>query len=349
MKLFVGMDVSLSASAICVLSEHGKVVEEVKVASEPAALVGYLAALPHEIAAVGLEAGPLSQWLHKSLSEAGFEAVLMETRQVKGALKAMPIKTDRRDAEGIARLLQMGWFRPVHCKSVSAQEMRALLTARKAVQQAMIDLELSLRGLLRNFGLKMGPISRGRFEACVHELVGGNAMLESAAEPMLRARAALRAELAGLERLTRKLANGDPVCRLMMTMPGVGAVVALTVKFAIDDPARFRSSKSVGPWVGLTPSRHQSGERDVVEQITRAGDRAMRTALCQAATVMMQRGYPSWLKAWGMQVAQRRGKKRAMVALARRMGVILHRMWRDGSVFRFTPEPLTSPDTAAAA
>ena len=305
MKLFVGMDVSLLASAICVLSEHGKVVVEAKVASEPAALVGYLAGLPHEIAAVGLEAGPLSQWLHKGLTEAGFETVLMETRQVKGALKAMPVKTDRRDAEGIARLLQMGWFRPVHCKSVSAQEMRALLTARKAVQQAMIDLEPSLRGLLRNFGLKVGPISRGRFEARIFELVGGNAMLESAAEPMLRARAGLRAELAGLERLVRKLANDDPVCRLMMTMPGVGAVVALTVKSAIDDQARFPSSKSVGPWVGLTPSRHQSGERDVIGQITRAGDRAMRTALCQAATVMMQRGHPSWLKAWGMQVAQR--------------------------------------------
>jgi transposase len=180
-------------------------------------------------------------------------------------------------------------------------------------------------------------------------LIDGDAMLESAAEPMLRARAALPMELAGLERLARKFANDDPACRLMMTMPGGGAMVALTVKSAVDDPARFRSSKSVGPWVGLTPSRHQSGERDVVGQITRAGDRAMRTALCQAATVMMQRGHPSWLKAWGMQVAQRRGKKRAMVALARRMGVILHRMWRDLTEFRFARDPLGPSDAATMA
>lgn len=266
-----------------------------------------------------------------------------------GALKAMPNKTDRRDAEGIAPLLQMGWFRPVHCKSVSAQAMRALLTARKAVQQAMVDLELSWRGLLRNFGLKMGAISRGRFDERIQDLVGGNAMLERAAEPMLRARAGLRVELAGLERLARGLAHNDPICRLMMTMPGVGAVVVLTVKSAIDDPARFPSSRSVGPWVGLTPSRHQSGERDAVGQITRAGRQAMRTALCQAATVMMPRGHASWLKAWGMAVAQRRGTKRARVALARRMGVIPHRMWRDGSVVRLGRLPLGSSSAAGMA
>ena len=127
-------------------------------------------------------------------------AVLMETRQVKAALKAMPVKTDRRDAAGIARLLQMGWFRPVHCKSVSAQEMRALLTARRAIQKAAIDVELSLRGVLRNFGLKLGKVSKGGYEARVRELAAGNAMLETMAEAMLRARAALRAELAGLER-----------------------------------------------------------------------------------------------------------------------------------------------------
>ena len=216
--------------------------------------------LPHGIAAIGLEAGPLSQWLHKGLTDAGFEAVLMETRQVKAALKAMPIKTDRRDAEGIARLLQMGWFRPVHCKTVSSQEKRALLSSRKSVKDALINMELSLRGVLRNFGLKLGQVSKGRYEARVRELIASNAMLEAAAEPILRARQALRRELAGLEKLVRKLAGKDPVCRLLMTMPGVGPVVALTFVSAIDDPGRFRRSRDVGPWVGLTPGRNQSGD-----------------------------------------------------------------------------------------
>jgi len=147
-----------------------------------------------------------------------------------------------------------------------------------------------------------------------------------------------------LEKALRDHAREDPVCRRLMTMPGVGALVALTVKAAIDDPERFRSSKNIGPWVGLTPRREQSGERDIVGQISRAGDVGLRTALYQAATVMLHRGRKSWLTAWALNVAKRRGKKRATVALARRIGVVLHRMWKDGTDFRFTRE-----DAAAGA
>ena len=166
----------------------------------------------------------------------------------------------------------------------------------------------------------------------------GNALLEAAAEPILRARAGLRRELAGLEKLVRHLAIDDPVCRLLMTMPGVGPVIALTFKAAIDDPGRFRRSKDVGPWVGLTPGRDQSGERNIVGAITKAGDAGLRTALYQAATVMLNRARPNWLKAWALRLAVLRGKKRATVALARRLGVVLHRMWRDGTAFCFTRE-----------
>ena len=273
-------------------------------------------------------------------------ALAARTRQVKAALKAMPIKTDRRDAEGIARLLQMGWFRPVHCKTVSSQEMRALLTARKSVKDAIIKMELSLRGVLCNFGLKIGQVSKGRWEARVREAIAGNAMLEAAAEPILRARQVLRRELAGIEKRVRNLAIEDPVSRLLTTMPGVGPVVALTFVSAIDDPGRFRRSKDVGPWVGLTPGRNQSGERDIVGAITKAGDAGLRTALYQAATVMLYHGAPNWLKAWALRLAVLRGRKRATVALARRIGVVLHRMWRDGTEFRFTREAAMALHTA---
>lgn len=339
MKLFVGLDVSLAKTAVCVLTEHGKIMEEVEVVSEPEPLISLLEGLEGVVEAVGLEAGPLSQWLHRAMTEIGLPAVVMETRQVKGALKAMPIKTDRRDAEGIARLLHLGWLRPVHCKSVSAQQVRAILAARKAVQGNMIALEMSLRGLLRNFGLKVGAISRGRFEARIWELVDGNTMLEAATEPMLRVRSALRQELAGLEKLVRQMACEDPVCLRLMTMPGVGAVVALTCRSAVDDPLRFRSSKNVGPWVGLTPSRSQSGERDVSGGITKAGDVNLRRALCQAATVMLHRGRGNALRTWASHVAKRRGRKRAMVALARRIAVVLHRIWVDGTTFRMEVAP----------
>ena len=336
MDLYIGLDVSLASTAICVVSAPGKVVKETAAPSEPEDLVRVLRGLPGRVVGVGLEAGPLSQWLYQHLTEAGFPTVLMETRQVKGALKAMPIKTDRRDAEGIARLLQMGWFRPVHCKSLSAQEMRALLSSRKAIQQAALSLELSIRGVLRNFGLTMGQVAKGRFEQRVLELAEGNPMLEAAATPILSVRRALRQELAAMEKLLHDHAKSDPICRQMMTMPGVGVLVALTVKAAIDDPDRFRSSRDIGPWVGLTPRREQSGERDIIGEISRAGDAGTRTALYQAATVMLQRGRPNWLSAWAWNVAKRRGKKRATVALARRIGVVLLRMWRDGTEFRFT-------------
>ncbi len=336
MDLYIGLDVSLASTAICVVSAQGKVVRETTAPSEPEDLVTMMGTLPGRVVGVGLEAGPLSQWLYRHLTGAGFATTLMETRQVKGALQAMPIKTDRRDAEGIARLLQMGWFRPVHCKSMSAQEMRALLSSRKAIQQATLSLELSIRGVLRNFGLKMGQVAKGRFEQRVQELAEGNPMLEAAAKPILSARCALRQELAGVEKLLRDHAKSDPVCRQLMTMPGVGVLVALTVKAAIDDPDRFRSSRDVGPWVGLTPRRAQSGERDIVGEISRAGDAGLRTALYQAATVMLNRGRPNWLSAWAWTVAKRRGKKRATVALARRIGVVLHRMWRDSTEFRFS-------------
>ena len=170
-------------------------------------------------------------------------------------------------------------------------------------------------------------------------------MLISAVEPILRAHAALRTELACPEKTVRGLAKTDSACKLMMTMPGVGPVVALTVRAAFDDPQRFSSSKSIGPWAGLTPRRNQSGELDVVGQITRAGDAGLRTALYQAATVMLNRGNKNWLTGWALRVEQRRGKKRATVALARRIGIVLHRMWRDETEFRFTKE-LVAPAAA---
>ena len=337
MTVFIGVDVSLASSAICILGERGKILKEAKIASEPEAFVSFMQGLPYEITGIGLEAGPLSQWLHKALTDADLPVVLMETRKVKAALKAMPNKTDRKDAEGIARLLQLGWYREVHCKSVTAQETRAVLTARDALQKAIISMELSIRGILRNFGLKMGKIPKYRYDERVRELIEGIPMLEAMATPILKARADLRKELAGLERLVRSMARKDPVCRTLMTMPGVGPIVALTYKAAVDDPTRFRRSKDIGPWVGLTPKRDESGERSVMGPISKAGDIGLRTALYQAANIMLNRGGENWLKTWALQLAKKCGsRKKVKVALARRIGVVLHRMWMDNTDFQST-------------
>ena len=337
MEHYAGLDVSLELTSVCIVDVQGGIVCEAKVASEPEALIGFLQTLP--IARVGLEAGPLSQWLHAGLAGAGFETVLLETRHVKAALSAMTVKTDRRDARGIAQLLRLGWYRPVHAKSASAQEIRALLTARKLIQAKLLDVESGIRGVLRGFGLKVGPISRGRFEARILELVDGNAILETVIGAMLGARAALETEFKRLHCELLALVRADPVCRQLMSVPGVGAIVAMTFKSGVDDPTRFKRSRDVGPHFGLTPRKYQSGELDVTGSITKVGDRMVRTALYEAASVMLTRtvGF-SGLKAWAMAVAKRRGMKKARVALARKLGVILHRMWLDGTTFRWSHE-----------
>lgn len=342
MEHYAGLDVSLELTSVCIVDARGGIVCETKVPSDPQALVRYFTTLKVPITRIALEAGPLSQWLHAGLVAAGFETVLLETRHVKAALSAMTVKTDRRDARGIAQLLRLGWYRPVHAKSASSQEIRSLLTARKLIQGKLLDIESGIRGLLRGFGLKVGAISRGRFEARIRDLVEGQAMLETVIGSMLSARAALQTEFTRLHRALLALVRVDPVCRQLMSVPGVGAVVAITFRSGVDDPSRFRRSRDVGPHFGLTPRKYQSGEIDVTGSISKVGDRMVRTALYEAASVMLTRTVRmSPLKCWAMAVAKRRGAKKARVALARKLGVVLHRMWVDGTSFRWTSETAT--------
>ena len=339
MDYYAGIDVSLELSSVCVVEANGKIVREAKVASDPESLSAFFRELGLSLTRIGLEAGPLSQWLHAGLVSEGFAVVLLETRHVKAALSAMTVKTDRRDARGIAHLLRMGWFRPVHCKSLPSQDIRTLLSGRKLLLCKVIDVELSIRGLLRGFGLKMGQISQGRFAARVRELAAGQPMLESVTEAMLRAREVLRTEVATLHRQVLAIVRADEVCRRFMTAPGVGALTALTFKSAVDDPGRFSSSKAVGAHFGITPKKYQSGETDITGGISKVGDAMVRLALYEAAQVMLTRTTRfSTLKRWAVQVAQRRGMKRAIVALSRKLATVLHRMWVDGTDFRFGKE-----------
>jgi transposase len=344
MEFYAGIDVSLKDSSVCVVDATGRIVREAKVASEPQALVAWFRGLGLEVTRIGLEAGPLSQWLHAGLSEAGLEAVLLETRHVKAALSAMVVKTDRKDARGIAQLLRMGWFRPVHRKTVDAQEVRALLVGRKLLQSKLRDVELSIRGILRGFGLKVGEVTKAKFAARVRELAAGQAMLETVTEAMLTARESLLAEFMALHRRMLALARADAVCRRLMAVPGVGALVAITFRTAVDDPGRFHSSKAVGAHFGLTPKRYQSGETDVAVGSARLATRwcalrsTVRGTASDANAVLSRPVRFSGLKRWALEVAQRRGLKRAKVALARKLACILHRMWLDGTEFRWGKE-----------
>jgi transposase len=249
------------------------------------------------------------------------------------------VKTDRKDARGIAQLLRMGWYRPVHRKSADAQEVRALLVGRKLLQAKLRDVEFSIRGILRGFGLKVGEVSKGRFAARVEELIAGHAMLEEVVGAMLTARSSLHSEFMRLHRKMLAIVRGDAVCRRLMTVPGVGPLVAVTFTATVDDPTRFTSSKAVGAHFGLTPKKYQSGETEVTGGISKVGDALVRTALYEAANVLLSRTTRfSTLKRWALEVAKRRGVKRAKVALARKLACVLHRMWVDGSEFRWGKE-----------
>jgi transposase len=334
MDQYAGIDVSLECSSVCIVDAQGKVLKESKVASEPEALIGWFAAHTTPMARIGLEAGPLSQWLYAGMKSAGLNVELIETRHVRDAFKAMPVKTDRKDARGIAQLMRLGWFRPVHCKSLPAQEVRALLTARKLLQSKRLDVEMSLRGILRGFGLKVGPTTPKSFEGRVRDLVEHHPTLRMVADTMLKARDTLMTQFKLIEKRVLGLARRDQRTRRLMTVPGVGTIVALTFVSAIDDPARFRTSRSVGAHFGLTPKRYQSGEMDVTGRISKIGDEGVRVALYEAANVILTRPVQgSDLKAWALGVAKRAGMRKAKVALARKLAVVLHRMLADGCDF----------------
>lgn len=337
MTYFAGLDVSLEWTSVCVVDGDGGIVREAKVASEPEALAAFFAGLDVEMARIALEAGPLSQWLHDGLAEAGLPAVCAETRHLQAVLSAAANKSDRNDARGIAQMVRTGLIRPVHVKTVASQEKRMLLTNRRFMLKQVCDAEANIRGTLRNFGLKVGKVGRSGFEARVLELVAGRDALARMVAPMLRARAALLDAFGHLHKALLDTVRADPVCRRLMTVPGVGPVTAMTFRSAVDVPARFARSQAVGAHFGLTPRKWQSGEIDRMGRISKCGDAAMRTALYEAANSLLIRTTRwSWLKAWAMQVAKRRGMARAKVALARRLAVILHRMWVDGTEFRWS-------------
>jgi transposase len=336
-EYFAGLDISLEETSLCIVTGDGKTVKEAKVETDPDALAKALGAANVTLKRVGIEASSLGGWIHAELTDRGFSCIVVEARHMRSALNAQRNKTDRNDAMGIAQMMRMGWFRAVHVKSAEAQRLRLLLSNRRLLKRKLVDLENHIRGALRAFGLRVGPVARGGYEARVLELIEGtDAALITFIRTMLDVRNAVMSGYGTLHKYIVQIVGSDPVCRRLMTAPGVGPIAALTFKAAVDDPLRFTRSKALGAHFGLTPKRWQSGTIDIEGRITKQGDCDVRTALCEAAASLLLR-HEKWtaLKAWGMRIAKRTSMMNAIVAVARKLSIILHRLWIDGTDFIF--------------
>lgn len=338
MKYHAALDVSLRSVSICIVDEKGTIRFEGKVESDIEKIIQCLKGFSKDIDSVGFEAGTLTQYLAYGLQAAGYEVICLEARQVNAALSAMRNKTDKHDARGIAQILRTGWYSRVHIKSFDSHLIRALLSSRKTVLKKCVDLENEIRGLFRIVGVKLsGALKHGIFDATVRESVDQHPILSHAILPLIEARLVLYKTYLKLDNQAKALVRDDPICQRLMSVPGVGAITALTYKAAVDDPKRFKSSRTVAAHFGLTPRRFQSGEMDNPGRISKAGDPDVRAALYVAAHSLVVRS-DKWcsIKAWGMQLAKTKGHRRAITAVARKLAVILHKIWIDETDFRFS-------------
>jgi transposase len=334
MSYYVGLDISLNSTSICVVDQEGTVCREGKTGTDPEEIGRFLKSCGFSFKRVGLEASNLAIWLYHELRAGGWPAVCIETRHAKAALEAQKVKTDRNDANGIAHIMRTGWYKPVHVKSHESQKLRVLLNNRRCLLDKRNDLEGQIRGTLKIFGLKTGQVTAARYEGRICELIGEDEELQTYIFPLLEARRHLREQCEKLERIVLNYVKHDEVCRRFMSIPGVGPLTALVFKTAIDTPERFSKSRNVAAALGLTPRKYASGEVDFDGGITKCGDVMARNHLYEAAQVLLFR-VKKWsaLKAWGIRIARRSSVKNACVAVARRLAVIMHRMWIDRTEF----------------
>ena len=332
---YVGLDVSVARTAVCIMDAAGQVARAQSVASTPEAIAAAIRASGKEIERVGLEAGINSAWIARGLLEVGLPVIVIDATHAAAALKTgFRNKTDKNDARGIADLMRVNKFRAVSVKSVAAQRDRALLTVREQLRRQSLDARNVIWSILQVEGLKPPKLASPAFQALVAQSLDDEA-LAPLLRPLVAAVEHLDGQVTGLDKEIARRAKASSACKRLMTVPGVGPLVALTYAAGVDDPARFSSSRDVGAHFGLTPRRFQSGEMDWSGGISRAGDAGVRRALYQAANVLIHhsRGWCA-LKSWAVRVAKRRGLGEAKVALARKLAVVLHKMWTTGEDYR---------------
>lgn len=345
MKRYVGLDVSQDSCAVCILEEDGALVFEGACATDPDVIVQTITVHAGPVERIVHESGPLSIWLSRELSSRCAPVVCIDARAANKALSARMNKSDRSDAEALAQLARTGWYREVHIKSAQSDRLRLLLSARERLIRIRMDIEGQVRGILKTFGIRLGPVRAGRsrrdFRDQLAEVVSGDPILKVVFASLIAVHETVCQEATDLDAEIQRFAKDSSLAQRLTSVPGVGPIVALSFIATIDDATRFRRAVDVGAYLGLTPRRYQSGETDWSGRISKRGDSGMRKLLYEAANALIQRVTKfSPLKAWAMRLVQRKGLKKATVATARKLAVILTRLWRDGTTFAWTKETL---------
>ena len=335
MTEYVGFDVSKEETTFCVKDAEGEILARGKVATDPPALFEALREHCLCPGRIVMETGTLSGWLARALAKLGIAVDVIDARQAHAVMRLQHNKTDANDAALLAEIARTGFCRPVAVKSETAQEGRILLKARAHLVGQRRDTENTIRGLLASLGIRF-PKGSGKFGVRVGAALRDHPELRPIIEPLLSSVAAMKCEIERLDAAVMAWVKGDPACRLLMTVPGVGPVTALAYVTTIGDAERFASSRAVGAYVGLTSRRWQSGEMDYSGRISKHGDAMLRALLFEAANSLLtvvRRAHP--LKDWARRVRKRTSHKKACVALARKLAVILHRMLITGEAFRW--------------
>lgn len=355
-KHYIGLDISQKSTSVCIMDAAGKVISEGQSLTRAEDLVNYIKKRSDCVEKIGLEAGALSPWIYTALSKAGYNVIVLETFHAYRALSMRRNKTDRNDARGLAELIRMGedWVRAVHIKSQQCQEIRTILSLRHHLVGTRVALENRICGLAKPFGILIPRSARchDTFRMRVEEKLAkaqvDGVYLMPTIEPMLDMHKDMWKQINSYDKQLEAMANNDPVCKRLMTVPGVGPITAISFVTAVDDPTRFKGGEDIAAYFGLTPRVYQSGESSQTGRISKRGDALVRMTLVRAATVMMV-STKTWnpLKAWGVKLAKRIGFNKAKVAVARKLAILLHRMWVDEQ--NYQPKRMKYPPEAIMA
>lgn len=328
MQHYAGLDVSLKEISICVVDKEGRTIVRGICPTDPEGVAGWFRTRSLSPELIVHESGQLSIWLQRGLDQLGLPVVCIDARRAHKSLSARPNKSDAAGAEGLAQLARTGWFTPVHVRTEGSDHLRALVSARGQLIDLRKDLEGHIRGILKTFGIRLRGIGKGRQRQGFRDQLAAagerDPVLRVIADGFIAAHATLCQAAAELDRAVKSKADTHPVARRLMTIPGVGAVVALNFVALVDDPSRFCKTANVGAFLGLTPKRHQSGDVDWSGRISKCGDGVMRSLLFEAATTLITRVKKfSALKSWAVRLSARRGFAKAAVATARKLAVLM--------------------------